>query len=132
MTRQERASHAIQMAFKHWSKEPKLKLMDDELLHKEIVAQIEEAEREAVKACATFHCESCHQDQDEFGFPPDECSPGCCCDVLRTIKKEKAKGYAEGFRAAVEKAKGIAKEIMDPISKRKGDYIAQRIGEMEP
>lgn len=44
-----RASHAIQMAFKHWSKDPKLALMDDELLHEEIVKQLDSAVSDALK-----------------------------------------------------------------------------------
>lgn len=47
LTAAERASQAIQAAFKHWSKSPELALMDHEALHREIMEQIQEAATEA-------------------------------------------------------------------------------------
>src|SRR6266403_3919031 len=71
-----------------------------------IAAALQEYGEECVKVnlkkCITFHCESCHQDQNEFDFPPDECEPGCCCEDLRRIKKADAEGYRRGIEEATK------------------------------
>ncbi len=67
-------------------------------------AQIEEAEREQAESDSMKHAE--------------------------VLMGTYSKACAEGFRAAREKAKGIAEEYLD--EGRIGEVIAQRIGEMEP
>ncbi len=49
------------------------------------------------------------------------------------VAKWKNEDYAEGFRAAREKAKGIILETrLNPLQQPIVDYVAQRIAEMEP
>ena len=51
-------------------------------------------------------------------------------ELFIEAKKLRDQSYAEGFRAARDKAKGIAEEYMD--EQRIGEAIAQRIGDLQP
>lgn len=84
---------------------------DFDKLSQWIAAQIEEAQREAHTCC-------CNEQQAMPGEPK-----GCICK-------------REGFRVAKEKAIGIAKSCYHQgdfgTVIKSGEYVAQRIGEMEP
>jgi hypothetical protein len=78
---------------------------------------VEEAEREAFKRLNVVPCS-----KHDFLSPIKECS----CSTL--------KSYAEGFKAAREKAVGVADELFSGVypDETTGKMIADRIRKMEP
>ncbi len=105
----------------------------------DLAAQIEEAEREVEKELIKhsagkhlpFNCYCVGKEK----YVAELCR-GCHCRIgseweAETIKNLKDKTYAEGFRAAREKAKGIVKS-WTTWTPEHVEKLAQRIGEMEP
>lgn len=123
MTPQERAEKIVKM-FMGYEKKG-----DSQSFYDFILIQIEEAQREAITKCNTYHCESCHQDQESGDMYPDECEPGCCCENARRIEQADKKGFSAAREKAVEIAKTVGYCDSDGACGR--DEIAAQIEKME-
>ncbi len=96
-------------------------------LRRDIAAQIEEAQRGAYEQFRKDYRWACQCQNVDCQLEAEIISRGA--------RKLEQKGYAEGFRAAREKAKGIVLDwdrvhAHDMMTMQ--EQIAKRIGEMEP